>query len=88
MSDTSLSLVPPGDNLMVMGGLCGFVALGLGIVGMAFLFTSPQEIVGGDAYNYQIATARGIGFICGGILMAVLGAFFGLAGVRRAVLRE
>ena len=50
--------------------LSAAVLVALTGLGMAYRVTS---IVGGDAYNYQIAAARGIAIIGVGIVLALIG---------------
>ena len=40
--------------------------------GLFTMLGSPAQLLGGDAYNYITAAARGTGLICVGIIAAVL----------------
>jgi hypothetical protein len=42
------------------------------ILGLYTMLGSPEQLLGGDAYNYITAAGRGTGLICVGIIAAVL----------------
>jgi|TARA_B110000967_G_C18495124_1_gene368716 hypothetical protein len=44
-----------------------------GLWGVFTLLGQPDQLVGGDAYNYITAAGRGTGLACIGIIFAVLG---------------
>jgi hypothetical protein len=42
------------------------------IWGLFTMLGQPEQILGGDAYNYLTAAGRGTGLICMGVVCAVL----------------
>ena len=44
-----------------------------GLWGVFTLLGQPEQLLGGDAYNYVTAAGRGTGLACIGIIFAVLG---------------
>lgn len=80
--------------LVILGSLLIVNAFGWAGVGLNTMYEygDAQKIVGGDAYNYIIIANRGIGQICVGIVSAVIGSAFVLAGtlvtLKEEVLRK
>jgi hypothetical protein len=70
----------PGQLWLNVAGVCPFLALGFAGYGFLIVF-EIKEIVGGDAFNYEIAALRGLAWIAGGIVWAGVGAVLALFGV-------
>jgi hypothetical protein len=57
------------------------------IIGIYNLY-SGEHIVGGDAYNFIIVANRGIGWICTGIVLAILGLTCAMTAIYTAYSRQ
>lgn len=74
-----------GDGFKFLMGLLGGVfllgAIGLALYGFFTMYAYTKQyasisighIVDGDAYNYTIIAIRGVGWICAGIISAIIG---------------
>ncbi|MDB5661624.1 MAG: hypothetical protein JWS10_4239 [Cypionkella sp.] len=64
--------------------LFALIGAGLAIYGLNIMYDNSysQKVVGGDAYNYIIYATRGTGFICAGIVSAVLSVTAAIASLK------
>jgi hypothetical protein len=71
-----IELPERAKSASLSGVLAAFLFIIGIILGLAGLITvySPSSIVGGDAYNYIIATGRGTALICAGCGLLILAA--------------
>lgn len=61
--------------MKAIGVILQILALALAGYGLGVMYEDSYSarIVGGDAYNYMIYAARGTGWICAGIVSAIVG---------------